>query len=85
MSMLNKIYTVSYSKMHSVYLSCETKIAFNRYEAQKIFDDWVREIADRKYSKFKYRVLDYLGESSMSWYNYILDKRDFILIEEHDV
>lgn len=26
-----------------------------------------------------------LGESSMSWYNYLLDKRDFILIEEHDV
>ena len=81
--MENKIYTVTYCKMQSTNLSCETKVTFNRVEAQKIFDDYVRTIADFTNQKFKNRVLDYLGESSMSWYNYLSDKRDFILIEEH--
>lgn len=81
--MENKIYTVTYCKMQSTDLSCETKVTFNRVEAQKIFDDYVRKIAYFTNDNFKNRVLDYLGESSMSWYEYLWDKKEFILIEEH--
>ena len=83
--MENKIYTVTYCKFYSGTLSCDTKITFNKVEAQKIFDDYVRTIADFQHKNFKNRVLDYLRESSMSWYNYLFDKRDFILIEEHTI
>ena len=83
--MADKIYTVTYCRLYSGTFSCETKVTFDRYEAQKIFDDCVRDIADSTNQNFKNRVLDYIGESSMSWYNYLLDKRDFILIEEHAI
>ena len=82
--MANKIYTITYVNHYAEDMNCESKVAFSKDEAQKIFDDYVRTVSDI-HSGFEDEILCYLGESRMEFDKDYLGTYKLILIEEHEV